>query len=129
MVLILSSTGTNPVVQLIVVLLIFFVVLGLTFYTTKWIAGYQKKINTNKNLEIIETIKVSPNKYLEIVKAGDDRYFLIGIGKDEVSAIGELNKDELTLSEEDESFAAHSGTQSSFKDFFNAFKSKKDDSE
>ncbi len=130
MFLTLSSSGsTNPVVQFIVVLLIFIGVLGLTFYTTKWVAGYQKKINTNKNLKIIETIKVSSNKYLEIVEAGKDKYFLIGIGKDEVTSIGEIPKDALDLDDEEkESFAAHSGTTASFKEFFNAFKSKKDDS-
>lgn len=131
MFLTLSSTGgSNPVVQLIIVLLIFIGVLALTFYTTKWIAGYQKKVNDNKNLKIIETIKVSSNKYLEIVEAGKDKYFLIGIGKDEVTSIGEIPKEALDLSDEEkESFAAHSGISASFKEFFNAFKTKKDDSE
>lgn len=125
-----SAESSNPVIQLIVVLLIFFGVLALTFYTTRWIAGYQKKINYNKNLKIIETIKVSSNKYLEIVEAGRDKYFLIGIGKDEVTPIGEIPKEVLDFSDEEkESFVTHSGTSASFKDFFNAFKTKKDESD
>lgn len=131
MLIILTGTGqTGSVGQLIVVLIIFFVVLFITAYTTKWVAGYQKQQNYNKNLKIIETIKVSSNKYLEIIKAGTDKYFLIGIGKDEVTSIGEIPKEALDLSKEEKSsFAANSATSASFKDFFNSFRSKKDESE
>ena len=76
--------------QLIFVLIIFIGVLALTYYVTKWIAGYQKTQGLNKNLEIVEAIRITNNKYVQIVRAGEDKYFVIAIGKEEVTLLGEL---------------------------------------
>lgn len=90
--------------QLIFVLIIFIGVLALTYYVTKWIAGYQKTQGLNKNLEIVEAIRITNNKYVQIVRAGEDKYFVIAIGKEEVTLLGELTASELKfLSEEEKS--------------------------
>ncbi len=94
MLLLTSSTGES-IFQLVVVLLIFIIVLALTYYTTKWIAGYQKSHSYNRNLEIVETLKLTTNKYVQIVKAGNDKYLVLGIGKDEVSLLATLSSDEV----------------------------------
>ena len=52
--MILLSSAGGSIWQLIVVLFIFVAVLGVTYYITKWIAGYQKQQVTGKNLEIVE---------------------------------------------------------------------------
>lgn len=101
--LLLSSAGES-FFQLIVVLVIFIVVLLMTYYVTKWLAGYQKAQQFNRNLEIIETIKLTSNKYVQIVRAGENHYFVLALGKDEVTLLGELSSNDLLeLSEADKS--------------------------
>ena len=88
------STGQS-LFQLIIVLVCFVAVLVLAYYTTRWLGNYQKGRSYNKNLKIIETLKVSPDKYVEIIACGKDKYLIIGISKSEVSLLGELTEDEL----------------------------------
>ncbi len=92
--ILLSSTAEN-IFQLIVVLFVFVLVLGLTYYTTRWIAGYQKAQNVSKNISIVETLKLTNNKYIQLIQAGKETYFLIAIGKDEITVLGQLSKDDL----------------------------------
>jgi len=99
--LLVSSVG-DSVFQLVVVLVIFVIVLALTYYSTKWIAGYQKTAMRNKNLQIVETVRLPGNKYVQIIRAGKDKYFVVGVGKDEINCIGSLTADDmLEISEED----------------------------
>lgn len=88
------STG-NSIFQLIIVLACFVVVLLLAYFTTKWLATYQKGRSFNKNLKIIETIKLTSDKYVQIVACGKDKFLIIGLGKTEVTLLGELTKEEL----------------------------------
>lgn len=82
-------------IQLIGVLLIFVIVLALTYFTTKWIASYQQGHTQNKNLKVVETLKLTPNKYLQIIEAGDV-YLVIGIGKEEITFLTQLTKEQLS---------------------------------
>ena len=92
--ILLTSTGES-LFQLLVVLFCFVVVLILTYYTTRWIAGYQKSHSYNKNLAIIETLKLTTNKYIQLVQVGKDTYYVIAIGKDEVSLLGQVTEEQL----------------------------------
>ena len=71
--------------QFIAILIIFVLVLGLTYYVTKWLAGYQKEKNSGRNIEVLETGRISTTKYIQIVRLGD-KYMAIAVGKDEVTA-------------------------------------------
>ncbi|MCR4610849.1 MAG: flagellar biosynthetic protein FliO [Lachnospiraceae bacterium] len=88
------STGQS-FFQLIIVLLCFVGVLVLAYFTTRWLANYQKGRSFNKNLKIIETIKLSPDKYVQIVACGKERYLILGLSKNEVTMLGEMTADEL----------------------------------
>ena len=92
----LASGSLEPVVRLITLLLIFGFVLFVTFWTSKFVGGYQKQKMITGNMEVIETLRVAPNKYLQIVRVGE-QYFVIAIGKDTVSMIGQVSQDELNL--------------------------------
>ena len=107
---ILAATA-GGVGQLITVLLIFIFVLALTFFVTKWIANYQKEKAPGENIVILESKRVAPGKLIEVVKIGD-RVIAIGIGKDEISYLGDLNEDSLDYE------TPAQGTFS-FKDFMN----------
>lgn len=92
--ILLSSTGES-VFQLVIEFFIFIAVLVLVYFSTRFIANYQKTQQMGKNIQVIESAKVSSNKFVEIIRAGDERYFLIGIGKDNIVLLGELSKDEI----------------------------------
>ncbi len=92
--ILLSSTGEN-IFQLIIVLFCFVIVLALTYYVTRWIAGYQKSQSISKNLSVVETLKLTTNKYIQLIQAGKDTYYVIAIGKDEITVLGELKEEQL----------------------------------
>ena len=95
MVILLAGSGTaGSISQLITVFILFILVLAITVYATKFVGNYQKVQGINRNLEVIETLRVANNKYLQIVRAAD-KYFVIGIGKDEVSMLTEIDGDEI----------------------------------
>ena len=75
--------------QLIGVLLIFVFVLALT-----WMAGYQKGRGNNRNLRVIESMGIGNGNLLSIVQAGD-KYLLVAVGKDKVTMLMQLDKEEI----------------------------------
>ena len=92
------TSGIDSVVQFITVLFIFVFVLGITYFTTRYIAGIQKEQYKTGNMELIETLRISNNKYLQIVRAGD-RYFCMAVCKDTVTMLGEIQKEEMVFHE------------------------------
>ncbi len=101
--------------QMLTLLFIFVVVLALTYFTTRFIAGYQKGKGLERNIEVIETYKVTSNKYIQIIRTGD-KYFAVGIGKDEIHMLTEIDPEQLHHA--NEATAATPG----FKEFFNKAK-------
>ena len=94
--MIISSISDNAVFQFITVTLIFVLVLALTYFTTRWIGSYQKKQMSYGAVKIIESYRLSSNKILNIVKAGN-KCFLIAVCKDTVTLIGEVDEETLEL--------------------------------
>ena len=94
--MLLSSLG-GSIYQFVVVLVIFIGVLCLTAFATKWIASYMHTQNTNpySNFEVIDAFSMGPNHRLQIVKVGKNKYFVIGLGKETVTFLGELSEDDL----------------------------------
>ncbi|MCR5640392.1 MAG: flagellar biosynthetic protein FliO [Lachnospiraceae bacterium] len=110
--------------EFIVVLIIFVGVLVLTYYTTRFIANYQKAHTFNKNIEIIETARVANNKYIQVVRVGKEDYFVIGVGKDEIAPIGQVRGEDLDLSTEDVTVPDVTKLSKNFKDFMDSFRNE-----
>ena len=91
-----SSSGLDSFVQLLSVLVIFVVVLLATYLVTRWVANFQKSKNINSNLEVIETYRLTNNKYLQIVRAGNV-YLVIAVSKDTITMLTTLEKEQLDL--------------------------------
>lgn len=105
--------ATRGIVQLLTVLLIFIFVLALTYFTTKLTAGFQKGRYQSANVEIIETLRIAPTKYIQIVRIGE-KYYSYVVCKDTVTLLGELAKDDLAeIAKNNENTAPVS-----FKDIF-----------
>lgn len=114
-----QTSSLSNFLQLISVFVIFLFVLAATYLTTRFIAGYQKGHSFNKNLKIIETIRITANKYIQIVQAGDE-YLVIAIGKDEICLLTKLTEDQLEVLPE-ETFGAGNAADS-FKEILDKFK-------
>lgn len=95
-VLITSYSRLSSFAQLITLLIVFVLVLALTFYATKWMAKIQKSQFKNSNIEVIETFRLSNTKYIQIVKLGG-KYVAIAVGKDTVTFLTELDESQLDL--------------------------------
>lgn len=107
-----ASTG-DSIGQFITVLILFVGVLALTALTTKWIAGYQKTQMSNRNMEMIETMRIGNNKYIQILRIGK-KYIAVAHGKDTITMLSEIPKEDLSL-EDDMSKGL---SQNQFKAFF-----------
>lgn len=95
------TTRADSYIQFITVLILFVLILTVTYLVTKWIAKTQKSRVGTGNLEIVETCRISPNKYVQILRAGE-KYLVIAVGKDEVHMLAELSEDELAIKESTE---------------------------
>ena len=111
-----SSLGGN-IFQFVVVLVIFIGILFLTGFATKWIATYMhnQNFNSNSNFHVVDALNMGPNHKLVLVKVGKDKYFVLGMGKESISKVGELSEDEL-MEQTD-----RSSTQKSFDSILSKF--------
>lgn len=110
--------GADSYLQLVTVLIIFVVVLAATLYVTKWMANYQKGSSLSKNIEIIDTCKISTNKYIQIVRIGE-RHVVLAISGEQITNLGDVNGDDLILPKDNECETL------SFKDVLNKIKGEK----
>ena len=91
----LSSAGVgSSYAQFITVLIMFVLVLGVTAVVTKWLAGYQKQLGVGSNIQVIETSRISNNKYIQILRVGDT-YMVIAVCKDTITLLGQISEEGL----------------------------------
>ena len=124
----LASGTMESFVQLITTLLIFAFVLFITFWTSKFIAGYEKQKMMTGNMEVVETLRIAPGKYLQVVRAGQ-QYFVIALGKDTVSFIAQLSPEELNLKENNSVDFRYTDFKSILEKAKNSRKKQADDNE
>ena len=83
--------------QLLTLLVIFIFVLALTYFATRWAGSMQKNKMAGSNIQILETMRVTNSKYIQIVKIGS-KCFAVAVCKDTMTFLCEVNEDELTYS-------------------------------
>ena len=98
MVIASMSSRIEAFAQLLTLLIIFIFVLAVTYYVTRFVGNYQKNKLSGSNINILETMRIANNKYIQIVKIGS-RVFAIAVAKDTVSYLCELDEDELIYKE------------------------------
>lgn len=87
------------VLELITVLIIFVLVLVATYYTTKWIGKSGVVPGHTKNIKLVETFRIAPNKYIQIVQLGN-KYYSIGVTKDSITFLTPLEDEQLDFTED-----------------------------
>ncbi len=117
MILLNATSRLDSAAQFATVLIVFILVLALTYFTTRWVGKIQKSQVHNRNFEVVETFKVTTNKYLQIVRIGK-KYVVIAIGKDSITQITELDETEIELT------PAGTVTQDSFQRIFDKAKER-----
>ena len=114
--LLVSTSKIDSVAQLLTVILLFVVVLGATWLTTRYVAGVQKGKMKGSNFEVIDTFRLTQNKYVQILRIGK-KYMAVAICKDTVTVLRELDESEIVFHDSDLSKKAVS-----FEDIFNKAK-------
>lgn len=89
---------TDSVAQFLTVLILFVLVLFITAFTTRWIAGYQKQQNLNGNIEVMETQRIGTGKYLQIIRVGE-KYLAVAVCKDTVTMLTEIPEEQMVFRE------------------------------
>lgn len=88
------ALGSSGIVQFIVSALVLVLVIVLCYFTTRFIANYQRGIAGKGNIEILEVKSLGNNKYIEIVRIGEE-CFVLGVAKDNITFISKVDKDTL----------------------------------
>lgn len=86
-----------------------------------FVGNYQKNKLSGSNIQILETMRISNTKYIQVIKVGG-KCFAIAVTKDNVSFLCELNEDELIYNS-----SSDTGTinKESFKAVLEKFKKDK----
>ncbi len=118
--MLLSSTSKrfDSIGQLLTVLLIFIFVLALTYFATKLTAGLQKGRLAGSNVEVLETFRIAPTKYIQVVKIGR-KYYSYVVCKDTVTLLGEMTEDDIAALDQKEAEVA---ANISFKEILDKFR-------
>ncbi len=95
MLLLSTSNRFDSIGQLLTVILIFIFVLALTYFATKLTAGLQKGRLAGSNVEVLETFRIAPTKYIQVVRIGG-KYFSYVVCKDTVTLLGEMTEDDIS---------------------------------
>lgn len=110
-------TGVNGIAQLFTVAVLFIIVLVMTYFTTRFIGNYQKGHMSGDNIQVIDTMRLSQSKLIQIVRTGD-KYFAIAVCKDTVTLLGEIDKNEIVVRSQG------NVTNEKFENILNRFRKK-----
>lgn len=116
----IGSDSLDNILQLLSAIVIFCLVLAVTYLTARWIGQYQKKQLSGKNIRVLESTQIAAGKYLQIVKIGK-KYAVIGISKDTITKIADLEEDDLEVFLQQ----ADTSKQESFQEILNKLKNFK----
>lgn len=92
------DTGNN-ILQLFAVMTVFVLILVVAYFVTRWIGTNQGRNFFGKNIRVIEGCRIGTNKFIQIVKVGN-KFLILGIGKDEISYLGEVEEQDLAITED-----------------------------
>ena len=117
-ILLLGSSVEN-VLRFLSAIVVFILVLAVTYFVTRWIGKYQQGISGSRNITVLETFRVTQNKYLQVVKVGEI-YMVIAVCKDGITMLTRLEEDELG-----DIPSSLEGKTDNFAEVFERFKNRK----
>ncbi len=90
------SNSMNSFLQFCTVLFLFILVLFITWAATRWIANFQHGRAAGANIEVVETYRLTVNKYIQIIRTGE-KYLAVAICKDTVTMLTEVPAEQIHL--------------------------------
>lgn len=118
----LTMETLGGIARFITVLILFVIVLWVTWAVTKWTAGYQKGKWSGGNIEVLESFRIAPDKYVQIIRVAD-KYLAVALAKDSITLLAQL--DEASLSFDQNT----GGTKTSFQEMLEKVREKKKNEE
>lgn len=106
--------------KLIGLFILFVLIIIACYYTTKFVGGRQLGQMKSSNFKVLETFRVSQNKYMQLMRVGS-KYVVIAVCKDTITVITELDEEDII------SYNNEKAAGSSFKDIFNLINKKQKD--
>lgn len=85
-------------VQLVGLVFLLIIILVAAYYASRIVGGIKLGQMKNSNFQVIDTYRISQNKAIQIVKVAN-KYVVIGIGKDTINYITELDEAEVLVKE------------------------------
>ena len=116
-------SSTESFLSLLGVVVVFSVVLMLSYITTKWLGNSGLLVQKSKNISIVESYKLGPGTYIQIVKIGK-KYYALGTGKDTVEYLSEIAEEDLDL-EQYKNLNQRGQNQENFKDILSKVSKKR----
>jgi flagellar protein FliO/FliZ len=96
--LLLMGSGLDSMAQLLTVFIIFVFVLAITYFATRWVGNLQKERMDGSNVKILETMRISNSKYIQIVKIGN-RCFAMAVCKETVTYLCDVDEEDLVYND------------------------------
>ena len=76
----------------------------------------------NRNIQVIETFRISNNKFIQIIQVGN-KYLLVSVCKDTMNTLAELAEEDLTWKPSTEEFQGKKMNEN-FQEILNRLKDK-----
>lgn len=94
MALIRTAGTLGSIAQIFGMLIAFTVIVAAAYHVSKYFGKYALKARENSNIKVVETSRITVDKYLQIIEV-NGQYFLIGISKNNISLISEIDSDRI----------------------------------
>lgn len=94
-----GMTTFDSVLKLIGLIILFIIIIFATYFTSRFIGRFQNNQMQKGNFKVIESYRITQGKYLQIIKVSS-KYFVIALGKDEITFITQLEEDEILLKDD-----------------------------
>ncbi len=111
--------GDSSWLQLVGLVFILIAILFAAYYTSKLVGKFSIGQLKNSNFHVIDTYRISPNKFLQIIKVGN-KFIVISVSKEHVQFITELDESEVFIRD------TQSKENMSFKQIFEKIRNKAD---
>ena len=94
-------SSKDNILQLLGLLFVFVLVLLAAWYVSRFIGNKAMGGFGNKNINVIESFRLDNNKAIQIIRIAD-KYLAIGISKDNISVLAQLNEEDIIVPSKDE---------------------------
>jgi len=94
--MLLIPSVVESTLKLIGLFIIFIIIIVACFLVTRFVGSQSMGLPRRSNFKVLDMLRLGQNQTLAIVQVGK-RYFCIGVSKDNISTICELNEDEFEI--------------------------------